>query len=238
MGGKSTYMRQCALITIMAYAGSFVPAEEAIIPFIDAIYTRIGANDDLASGRSTFMVEMTETAQILHNATKQSLVLMDEIGRGTSTSDGMSLAWAVAEYLADKIDSFTLFSTHYFELTNLPELTSKIRNVHFGAIKSKDTVAFLHNVQDGPAQSSYGLEVAALAGVPRNVINLARLRMKEMLGSITPNNQPKNQDEINIAELAMLKEMCETLANIKPDNLTAREALNIIYDLHDKAKYL
>ncbi len=238
MGGKSTYMRQVALITIMAYAGSFVPAKNAQIPYIDAIYTRIGANDDLASGRSTFMVEMTETSLILHNATKNSLVLMDEIGRGTSTSDGMSLAWAVAENLADKINSYTLFSTHYFELTELPNITKRISNVHFGAIKSNDTVAFLHNVEEGPAQSSYGLEVAALAGVPREVINLARKRMKEMLGSIAPNNQMVNTDEINQSELAMLREMCKTLANIKPDNLTAREALDIIYDLHDKAKYL
>ena len=238
MGGKSTYMRQCALICIMAYAGCFVPAQKAIIPQIDCIYTRIGANDDLASGKSTFMVEMTQTSLILNTATKHSLILMDEIGRGTSTSDGMSLAWAIAEYLINKIGAFTLFSTHYFELTDLPKISSKIKNVHFGAIKSNETIAFLHSIDDGPAQSSYGLEVASLAGVPREVINLARKRLKDFFGSTNPTLQTNTKNEEIPNNYSELKELADMILSIKPDNLTAREAINLIYELHDKAKYL
>lgn len=173
MGGKSTYMRQTALIVLMAYIGSFVPAEQAEIGPIDRIFTRVGAADDLASGRSTFMVEMTETANILHNATEHSLVLMDEIGRGTSTYDGLSLAWACAESLANRIKALTLFATHYFELTQLPEKMEGVANVHLDAIEHGDTIAFMHSVQDGAASKSYGLAVAALAGVPKEVIKRA-----------------------------------------------------------------
>lgn len=174
MGGKSTYMRQTALIALLAYIGSYVPAEKVDIGPIDRIFTRVGAADDLASGRSTFMVEMTETANILHNATEHSLVLMDEIGRGTSTYDGLSLAWACAENLANKIKALTLFATHYFELTQLPEKMEGVANVHLDALEHGDTIAFMHSVQDGAASKSYGLAVAALAGVPKEVIKRAR----------------------------------------------------------------
>ena len=178
LGGKSTYMRQTALIVLLAHLGSFVPAERAVIGPIDRIFTRIGASDDLASGRSTFMVEMSEAANILHNATPHSLVLIDEIGRGTSTFDGLALAWACAAHLAGTARAFTLFATHYFELTRLPEAQSGIVNVHLDAVEHGDTIAFLHRVQDGPASRSYGLQVAALAGVPPVVIQQARQRLR------------------------------------------------------------
>ena len=174
MGGKSTYMRQAALITILAHLGSYVPADRAVIGPIDRIFTRIGAADDLAGGRSTFMVEMTEAANILHNATARSLILMDEIGRGTSTFDGLSLAWAMAHHIAARIKSFTLFATHYFELTNLATEVEGCANVHLDATEHGDGIVFLHAVKEGPASRSYGLQVAQLAGVPRNVIAQAR----------------------------------------------------------------
>jgi DNA mismatch repair protein MutS len=180
MGGKSTYMRQTALITILAYIGSFVPAQKAVIGPIDRIFTRIGAADDIATGRSTFMVEMTETANILNNATLSSLVLMDEIGRGTSTFDGLSLAWATAHHLATNISSLTLFATHYFELTHLSNTISHIANIHLDAIEHEDTIVFLHQVQDGPANKSYGLQVAKLAGIPQCVINEAKQKLSEL----------------------------------------------------------
>ncbi|WP_261007005.1 DNA mismatch repair protein MutS, partial [Yersinia enterocolitica] len=180
MGGKSTYMRQTALIVLLAHMGSYVPADQATIGPVDRIFTRVGAADDLASGRSTFMVEMTETANILHNATEQSLVLMDEIGRGTSTYDGLSLAWACAENLASRIKAMTLFATHYFELTTLPEKMEGVVNVHLDALEHGETIAFMHSVQDGAASKSYGLAVAALAGVPRDVIKRARQKLKEL----------------------------------------------------------
>jgi len=164
MGGKSTYMRQTALIVLLAHCGCFVPASRALLGPVDQIFTRIGASDDLASGRSTFMVEMTETANILHNASAESLVLLDEIGRGTSTFDGLALAYAVARQLAEKTGCYTLFATHYFELTRLSQELKQIANVHLSAVKHKDSIVFLHAVQDGPASQSYGLEVAALAG--------------------------------------------------------------------------
>ena len=178
LGGKSTFMRQTALIVLLAHLGSFVPAERAVIGPIDRIFTRIGASDDLASGRSTFMVEMSEAANILHNATPHSLVLIDEIGRGTSTFDGLALAWACAAHLAEKVRAFTLFATHYFELTRLPDEQSAIANVHLDAVEHGDTLVFMHQVQDGPADRSYGLHVAALAGVPPVVIQQARQRLR------------------------------------------------------------
>lgn len=180
MGGKSTYMRQIALITLLAYVGSFVPAQRAIIGPIDRIFTRIGANDDLAQGQSTFMVEMTETANILHYATSQSLVLMDEIGRGTSTYDGLSLAWACAVELCEKIRAFTLFSTHYFELTQLASTFPSVHNVHLDAKEYGDTLVFLHTVEPGPANKSYGLQVAKLAGVPAAVLQTAAQRLQAL----------------------------------------------------------
>ena len=180
MGGKSTFMRQSALIVLMAYAGCYVPAASAELGPFDRIFSRIGASDDLAGGRSTFMVEMQETANILHNASPRSLVLMDEIGRGTSTFDGLSLAWACAVELATRIRAFTLFATHYFELTTLPDEYPGIVNVHLDAVEHGDGIVFLHSVRDGPANQSYGLQVAALAGVPRKVIDLARKRLGEL----------------------------------------------------------
>src|SRR6201999_4386860 len=174
MGGKSTYMRQAALIALLAHIGSYVPADRAILGPLDRIFTRIGAADDLAGGRSTFMVEMTEAANILHNATPRSLILMDEIGRGTSTFDGLSLAWAIARHIATKVKSFTLFATHYFELTTLATEIEGCANVHLDATEHADGIVFLHAVKDGPASRSYGLQVAQLAGVPRDVIGQAR----------------------------------------------------------------
>ena len=178
MGGKSTYMRQNALIVLLAHIGSFVPAQHVRLGPIDKIFTRIGASDDLSSGRSTFMVEMTETAHILRQATAQSLVLIDEIGRGTSTHDGMSLAYACCAYLANTVKAYTLFSTHYFELTTLPQEFPCIRNVHLAAKLANGSIAFLYHVEPGPASRSYGLEVAALAGIPAEVLALANRQLE------------------------------------------------------------
>ena len=233
MGGKSTYMRQTALIALLAYIGSYVPAQKVEIGPIDRIFTRVGAADDLASGRSTFMVEMTETANILHNATEHSLVLMDEIGRGTSTYDGLSLAWACAENLANKIKALTLFATHYFELTQLPEKMEGVANVHLDALEHGDTIAFMHSVQDGAASKSYGLAVAALAGVPKEVIKRARQKLRE-LESISPNAAATQVDGTQMSLLAAPEETSpavEALENLDPDSLTPRQALEWIYRL-------
>ncbi|WP_051202088.1 DNA mismatch repair protein MutS [Ferrimonas senticii] len=232
MGGKSTYMRQTALIALLAHIGSFVPAEQAVLGPIDRIFTRIGASDDLASGRSTFMVEMTETANILNNATTNSLVLMDEIGRGTSTYDGLSLAWAAAEQLANKLQALTLFATHYFELTQLPELLDGVHNVHLDAIEHGDSIAFMHAVQEGPASRSYGLQVAALAGVPVEVVRSARQR----LALLEANEQGQRQDLTAMpqGQLPLLPEphpVVESLSAIDPDSLTPRQALDLLYQL-------
>ena len=239
MGGKSTYMRQIALITLMAHIGSFVPASSAVIGPIDRIFTRIGASDDLASGRSTFMVEMTETANILHNATPHSLVLMDEIGRGTSTYDGLSLAWAAAEYLAQKVSAMTLFATHYFELTQLPELIAHVKNVHLDAIEHGDTIAFMHTVQEGAASKSYGLQVAALAGVPTQVIKAAKRKLhqlenQELINPDSTTFTTKNENVTN-QQLSLTMEpdskALNRLKHIKPDELTPKEALDLLYEL-------
>ncbi len=233
MGGKSTYMRQTALMTLMAYIGSFVPAEKAVIGPVDRIFTRVGASDDLASGRSTFMVEMTETANILHNATEHSLVLMDEIGRGTSTYDGLSLAWACAENLANRIKAMTLFATHYFELTTLPEKLEGVVNIHLDAVEHGDTIAFMHSVQEGAASKSYGLAVASLAGVPRDVIKRARQKLKE-LESLS---NSATAGHVDTPQLTLLTEetspAVEALENLNPDSLTPRQALEWIYRLKD-----
>jgi DNA mismatch repair protein MutS len=180
MGGKSTYMRQTALIVILAHIGSFVPAESATIGLVDRIFTRIGAADDLTGGRSTFMVEMTETANILNSATRTSLVLMDEVGRGTSTFDGLSLAWAAARHIAQRIGALTLFATHYFELTTLPEEVPACRNVHLDATEHGRELIFLHSVKQGPASQSYGVHVAELAGVPHEVVDRAREYLRRL----------------------------------------------------------
>ncbi len=236
MGGKSTYMRQTALIALMAHIGSFVPAQSAKIGSIDRIFTRIGASDDLASGRSTFMVEMTETANILHNATKHSLVLMDEIGRGTSTFDGLSLAWASAEWLAKEIGSMTLFATHYFELTELPSLVPGLSNIHLDAIEHGDGIAFMHAVQEGAANQSYGLAVAGLAGVPKNVIKNARRKLVQLENmSRNDNSTPETSIRIDTEQqLSLIPEFSEAeqaLSAIDPDELTPRQALDALYRL-------
>ena len=234
MGGKSTYMRQTALIVLLAHVGCFVPASQANIGIVDRIFTRIGASDDLASGRSTFMVEMTETANILNNATQHSLVLMDEIGRGTSTYDGLSLAWATAEYLAHKISAKTLFATHYFELTELAEQVPGLVNVHLDAIEHNDTIAFKHTVLDGPASKSFGLQVAALAGVPKSVIKQAKQKLKLLEQHQLVNNSGQfdllTQATVNLPEIS---EVETQLAAINPDELTPKEALALLYRLKE-----
>lgn len=231
MGGKSTYMRQVALITLMAHIGSFVPAQKAAIGPVDRIFTRIGAADDLASGRSTFMVEMTETANILHNATPESLVLMDEIGRGTSTYDGLSLAWSAAEHLAQSLRSMTLFATHYFELTQLPEQIENVANVHLDAIEHDDTIAFMHAVQEGAASKSYGLQVAALAGVPAKVVQAA----KHKLHHLESRDREEGLPELRQAQLSLAmpesSKALDRLDTIDPDSLTPRQALDLLYEL-------
>ncbi|MES2130258.1 MAG: DNA mismatch repair protein MutS [Pseudomonadota bacterium] len=238
MGGKSTFMRQVALITLLAYIGSYVPAASARIGPIDRIFTRIGATDDLAGGRSTFMVEMTESAAILNAATEHSLVLMDEVGRGTSTFDGLALAWAIARHLIDVSRSFTLFATHYFELTQLPESHPTAANVHLSAVEHKDTIVFLHAVQAGPASQSYGLQVAQLAGVPPAVIKAARkhlARLESQALDATPQldlfaPQVADDDEGTVAP-AGSSPLQDALAGIDPDALTPREALEHLYQL-------
>ena len=234
MGGKSTYMRQTALIVILAHIGSFVPAEHLRIGPVDRIFTRIGASDDLAGGRSTFMVEMTETATILHNASEQSLVLMDEIGRGTSTFDGLSLAWAAAHYMGDTAQAFTLFATHYFELTALAEEIPVCRNVHLTATEHDGELVFLHAVRPGPANQSYGLQVAALAGVPREVIARARgyLQTLESL-SAAHSSSPQAQLALTVEAPAEVDNLRATLDELDPDAMTPREALAALYRLKD-----
>ena len=230
MGGKSTYMRQTALIALLACCGSLVPAESARIGPIDQIFTRIGSSDDLAGGRSTFMVEMTETAHILHNATDNSLVLLDEIGRGTSTFDGLALAWAVARQLAEKIRAHTLFATHYFELTRLPLEWRQITNVHVEAVEHKDRIVFLHSVKDGPASQSYGLQVAALAGVPASVIQAARRHLVALEQGTTHNDQQPDLFDTPTTE-ATPHPVLTQLAGIEPDNLSPKAALEALYQL-------
>lgn len=240
MGGKSTYMRQVALITLLTYIGSFVPAASASIGPIDRIFTRIGAADDLAGGRSTFMVEMTESAAILNGATAHSLVLMDEVGRGTSTFDGLALAWAIARHLIENTQSFTLFATHYFELTQLPELHPSATNVHLSAVEHKDRIVFLHAVQPGPASQSYGLQVAQLAGVPQSVIRAARRHLAALeAGSMQTTPQfdlfadrtAAATDEEIASPVASALE--QAMAAIDPDALTPREALAALYRLKE-----
>ncbi|WP_449288150.1 DNA mismatch repair protein MutS [Marinobacter salarius] len=254
MGGKSTYMRQAALIALLAYTGSYVPANRVVIGPLDRIFTRMGSSDDIAGGRSTFMVEMTETANILHNATEYSLVLMDEVGRGTSTFDGLSLAWATAEHLAKHIRCYTLFATHYFELTQLADDLEHAVNVHLTATEHDDTIVFLHNVHDGPASQSYGLQVAKLAGVPQDVIRNAREQLSHLEGGAAPTRpaadhtamapaEPEKQPRsARVSEPVMQADMFaslepskveECLADLDVDGLTPRDALNRLYELKE-----
>ncbi|MFC3908706.1 DNA mismatch repair protein MutS [Legionella dresdenensis] len=232
MGGKSTYMRQNALIVLLAHTGSYVPAQSARIGHIDKIFTRIGASDDLASGRSTFMVEMTETANILRQATRHSLVLIDEIGRGTSTHDGMALAYAACAYLADKVKAYTLFSTHYFELTRLPETFPCIRNVHVQATLAQDKIVFLYQIDQGCANRSYGLEVAQLAGIPAEVLKLAGEHLDQMPQPAVTQSTAVTPMMSDLKQSAVLAE----LARVDADNLTAREALDLVYRLKSLEK--
>jgi DNA mismatch repair protein MutS len=234
MGGKSTYMRQTALIAILAHIGSFVPADRLRIGPLDRIFTRIGASDDLAGGRSTFMVEMTETATILNNATSESLVLMDEIGRGTSTFDGLSLAWAAAHFMGETAGAFTLFATHYFELTALADELPACRNVHLDATEHDGQLVFLHAVKPGPANQSYGLQVASLAGVPADVIRRARaylgtLESQQALHA----NDPQAQLPLGPSPDDAPDALREALDNLDPDTMTPREALDALYKLKD-----
>ena len=233
MGGKSTYMRQVALIVLMAHIGSFVPAKAARIGPIDQIFTRIGAADDLAGGRSTFMVEMTESASILHNATDKSLVLMDEVGRGTSTFDGLALAWAIANHLVQKNRCLSLFATHYFEMTRLALEYKDVANVHLDAVEHKDTVVFLHAVEEGPASRSYGLQVAALAGVPKPVIRQANKYLQLLEDSSLARG---NQDDLFSRKTEQPEEpptdpLRDEMLKVNPDELTPREALELLYRL-------
>jgi DNA mismatch repair protein MutS len=229
MGGKSTYMRQAAVIVIMAHIGSFVPAQSATIGPIDRIFTRIGAADDLAGGRSTFMVEMSETAAILNTATERSLVLMDEVGRGTSTGDGLALAWACATYLARELRSFTLFATHHIELTALPAQVECAANVHLDAIEHGDRIVFMHAVKDGPADRSYGLQVARLAGIPAAVLEEARLRLQDADGQGAVAVPAAQTDLFADSRLVL-----EKLAAVDPDGLSPRQALELLYQLRSR----
>ncbi len=240
MGGKSTYMRQCALITLMAHIGSYVPASQAVIGIVDRIFTRIGSSDDLSGGRSTFMVEMTETANILNNATQNSLVLMDEVGRGTSTFDGLSLAWAAAVHLAAHTKAFTLFATHYFELTQLQNKIKNVINVHLDATKHDERIVFLHAVKEGPASQSYGLQVAQLAGVPQSVITEAQRMLDTLEQNIPPETvelkikpQKSKQANNSLMQVDLFSSephpVIEAIKSITPDNITPKEAHALLY---------
>ena len=239
MGGKSTYMRQVALITLLAHTGSYIPAQAATIGTIDQIHTRIGASDDLAGNRSTFMVEMSETAYILHHATPQSLVLMDEVGRGTSTFDGLALAQAIAEHLISKNQSLTLFATHYFELTRLPENHPSAFNMHLSALEQGQDIVFLHQIEAGPAEKSYGIAVAKLAGIPSRTLNAARKHLAALEAQTAQQHpqldmfapQPEHDAEHDASPTPPPNPLAEKLRHIHPDDLTARAALDLVYEL-------
>ena len=233
MGGKSTFMRQTALIVLLAYCGSYVPATSAKIGEIDRIMTRIGASDDLAGGRSTFMVEMTETANILHNATDKSLVLLDEIGRGTSTFDGLSLAWAVAKQLLEKNHSYTLFATHYFELTRIVDEFKYAANVHLDAIEHGHNIVFMHKVEEGAANQSYGLQVAQLAGIPKSVVASAKRKLQQLEASqiAQHTSQPDMFSNAEVAADLPIHPAILALESIQADDLTPKQALDVLYQL-------
>lgn len=242
MGGKSTYMRQTALIVLMAHIGSYVPAARCELSPVDRIFTRIGSSDDLAGGRSTFMVEMSETANILHNATDRSLVLMDEVGRGTSTFDGLSLAWAAAERLA-QLRAYTLFATHYFELTVLPDSEPLVANVHLNATEHNERIVFLHHVLPGPASQSYGLAVAQLAGVPAVVIQRAREHLGRLETASLPHEAPVVRNDTSARSntphvphqsdlfASLPHPAIEKLGKLDLDDMTPRQAIETLYQL-------
>ncbi|HET6263572.1 MAG TPA: DNA mismatch repair protein MutS [Usitatibacter sp.] len=233
MGGKSTYMRQVAQIVLLAHCGAFVPAKSAVIGPVDRIFTRIGASDDLAGGRSTFMVEMTEAAAILNNATPRSLVLVDEIGRGTSTFDGLALAYAIARCLAESVRCYTLFATHYFELTQLATTIPAVANVHLDAVEHRDRIVFLHRLESGPADRSYGIHVAHLAGIPKEVVRAAKRHLTELEKQLRPGSA---QPDLFAAgggppEAEAADPLRDALDAIRPDELSPREALEALYRL-------
>ena len=232
MGGKSTYMRQNALIVLLAHCGAFVPADSVSLSIVDRIFTRIGSSDDLASGLSTFMVEMTETANILHNATEKSLVLMDEVGRGTSTFDGLSIAWASAVALAERVRALTFFATHYFELTALPDDLASMVNVHLDATEHEDHVVFMHHIQEGPANRSFGLEVAKLAGVPTGVLLHARQKLSELESQQIVESSHASGEQVDLFSAPIAKSpVLSVLSEIDPDQMTPKEALDALYTL-------
>ncbi|MCO4838013.1 MAG: DNA mismatch repair protein MutS, partial [Oceanospirillaceae bacterium] len=232
MGGKSTYMRQVALIVIMAQIGSYVPAASATVGIVDRVFTRMGSSDDLAGGRSTFMVEMTETANILNNASAQSLVLMDEVGRGTSTFDGLSLAWSCALNLARDIGALTLFATHYFEMTQLSKQLPQVTNVHLDATEHDDNIIFMHKVLPGPANKSYGLQVAKLAGVPREVISEAAKKLQSLEQSEQQSTPQKVLQSPQTDLFSELPHPIESLLQANTaDELTPRQALELVYKM-------
>jgi len=232
MGGKSTYMRQNALIVLLAHCGAFVPADSVALSLVDRIFTRIGSSDDLASGLSTFMVEMTETANILHNATEKSLVLMDEVGRGTSTFDGLSIAWASAVALAERVRALTFFATHYFELTALPDDHASMANVHLDATEHEDHVVFMHHIQEGPANRSFGLEVAKLAGVPTGVLLHARQKLGELESQQMVEHPPAIGGQEDLFSTPTVNSpVLDVLSDIDPDQMSPKEALDALYTL-------
>jgi DNA mismatch repair protein MutS len=239
MGGKSTYMRQIAIIVLLAHTGSFVPASSATIGRVDRIFTRIGASDNLASGKSTFMVEMSETANILNNATANSLVLMDEVGRGTSTFDGLALAHAISRQLIEKIGAYTLFATHYFELTELANYHRCVKNVHLSAVEHQDNIVFLHHVHDGPAEKSYGIQVASLAGVPKSVISLAGKYLKQLEAKPAQFDLfsvPLIEEEVpGVDKLSVIdQKILDLVKQTDPNDLNPRQALELFYRLKEE----
>jgi len=234
MGGKSTYMRMTAVIVLLAHCGSFVPAEAASIPIVDSIFTRIGASDDLSGGRSTFMVEMSETANILNNASSKSLVLLDEIGRGTSTYDGLALAYATLDYLTNKISPFTLFATHYFEMTEMSQHSSKITNLHFGAIQHGDKLILEHQIHKGPTSKSYGVHVATIAGIPKSVTDNARAYQDKLEQAIKTPIDLNNESQMLNKRPEMLDPRLKILENVDPNELSPKKALELIYQLTNK----
>jgi len=258
MAGKSTYMRQVALISLLAQIGSFVPASSANLTISDRIFTRVGASDDLGSGQSTFMVEMTEVANILRNATKKSLLILDEIGRGTSTFDGLSIAWAVIEYISDSklLGAKTLFATHYHELTELEGKIEHVNNYCIAVKEQGDDIVFLRKIVKGGADKSYGIQVAKLAGVPQLVIDRAKEIVEELadenisqkisnLNAKELSNKKKSKssklDQVDLAQMSLFDtvkddDVVEELKNIDVSNLTPMDALNVIYKLQNKLK--
>jgi DNA mismatch repair protein MutS len=246
MGGKSTYLRQVALITLMAHAGSFVPASEAVVGLTDRIFTRVGASDLLLRGESTFMVEMTETANILHHATPRSLVILDEVGRGTATFDGLSLAWAIVEHLHDAPEhgALVLFATHYHELTDLGRTLPRVRNRSMAVKEWRGSILFLHRVTDGPADRSYGIHVARLAGVPHEVCGraeqiLANLERHELNVTGDPViTRPPGPGAERIQQLDLFRspgeETIDRLRSLNLDRLTPLKALNLLAELKER----